>query len=222
MYVYGTARGNVVSVFSTEEINRLYFRRHDTQLKDTLHNDTQHNNKKHYTRHNGTWYSILLCWVLQISPLCWMSLCWMSLCWVLWHLLLLLDWTAEFPWHIQPNRLGPYLFVLGRSHCACWTWSTGGSWWIWCARHERDWYRRANEQDRTGQEMSLAGWDCFWKSYWNTVLEQQTGVGDIIPSSNSWYFLSSHGHYRSNIIYKITMFNVIHIIEYHSFSWKSH
>ncbi len=26
-----------------------------------------------------------LCWVSQISPLCWVSLCWVSLCWMSWH-----------------------------------------------------------------------------------------------------------------------------------------
>ncbi len=26
-----------------------------------------------------------LCWVLWISPLCWVALSWMSLCWVSWH-----------------------------------------------------------------------------------------------------------------------------------------
>ncbi len=29
---------------------------------------------------------VLICWVLQISPLCCVLLGWMSLCWVLWHL----------------------------------------------------------------------------------------------------------------------------------------
>ncbi len=48
--------------------------------------------KNRDAQHNGTQYCYAechakchLCWVSQISPLCWVSLYWMSLCWVSWR-----------------------------------------------------------------------------------------------------------------------------------------
>jgi hypothetical protein len=74
--------------------------RHDTQLNDTQHNDIQHNSERYatlnimtlsklaaccYTECPLCWPSLMLChicWVLNLSPLCWLSLCWTALCWV--------------------------------------------------------------------------------------------------------------------------------------------
>jgi hypothetical protein len=29
---------------------------------------------------------------------------------------------------------------------------------------------------------------CFWKYHWNTIDEQQTEIGDIVPNSREHYF----------------------------------
>jgi hypothetical protein len=77
---------------TTSFVNVCLFGRYDTRLNDIHHNDVHHNSKLITTpHHNDTDHygraiillSVLyancrLCWVLQISPICWVSLCWVE------------------------------------------------------------------------------------------------------------------------------------------------
>ncbi len=67
--------------------------------------------------------------------------------------------------------------------------------------------------DGTGWEITLAGWDCFLKSHWNTIHERNTVTGDIVPNDHDQYFPFTLGHYCSYFINKITLINLIYTVK---------
>ncbi len=82
------ARGQSYKTFTSVSYSCSWINGAATLSITTFSITTQHNNKWNVTfsiMTLSTMALVLLCWVSQISCLCWMSLCWVSLCWMSWR-----------------------------------------------------------------------------------------------------------------------------------------